>query len=293
MNTWSILRIEKILPDGILKGILRKIFYRYIHNEFYGLNRMIKNVDLLQEGILVELSNGSKFYGSREKEGIVYYPYKYGDPRKLDKLKDFEHFVDFYSILSEQFVRNDYEAYHKLRKGDIVVDAGANVGVFSVKAARTVGPEGKVIAIEPEKNNLRYLEKNIEANGLQNIIIVPEGIWSKKGKERLYLASSGYHSLVFENRVEFRQIEVNTLDNMLEKLNIGRVDFVKMDVEGAEFEGLKGAQKTLRDNDVRLAIDACHEVNGKKTYENIVLELTEMGFKAWVDNEIVYAEKYT
>jgi FkbM family methyltransferase len=296
--------LGKALPEGrfkeILWNILKEFNLRY-NNSLYKLNKLIKRYRLLSDGIiLLELNNGLKFYGQpNERQRGIYgvdtetYEYKYGDPRKLSKLKEInpKYFGDFFSILRTIFVENAYERHYKLRKGDIVVDLGANVGVFTINAAKKVGDAGKVIAIEPEKNNLEFLRKNIELNKLKNVAIVPKGVWSKKGIMNLYLGpASGWHSLIFR-RDKFTQIEVDTLDHKLEGLNIAKVDFIKMDIEGAEIEALKGMEDTLKTDKIRLAIEAFHKVKGKATAEIIAPSLKRKGFKIYEENGFVYAEK--
>ena len=70
------------------------------------------------------------------------------------------------------FVREVYEGFYRLREGDVVIDVGAHVGMFMVKAAMSVGERGKVVAIEPVEENLRLLRKNVELHELDNVVII-------------------------------------------------------------------------------------------------------------------------
>lgn len=299
--------IFKILPEGKFKESLGKVIFRY-YNNLYALNKLIRKIELpygVKGEILVELANGLKLYGNPNKPlpgayGISKqdYKFKYGHPEKIDKLRkiDLDYFGDLLSILNTIFVESIYEKYYHLKEGDVVVDCGANIGAFTVKAAKIVGRRGKVIAVEPEERNLRCLEKNIEINGLRNCVVVPKGVWSKKGRMKLFLGpASGWHSLVWERDTfmerPFTEIEVNTLDNILTELKINKVDFIKMDIEGAEIEVLKGMEETLRNNDVKLAIEAFHIVDGKPTSETIIPQLKKLGFKVCEEGGFVYAKK--
>lgn len=281
------------LPEGKLKEFLRSHFFRH-RNPLYALNKIISEAELLQDGTLfVKLNNGINFYGQRDK---VSHPLmKYADLEKLDKIKDFKYFGAFLGTLCEQYVKSIYEKYYELEKGDIVVDVGAHIGAFSVKAAKIVGKKGKVVAIEPEVNNLSFLRRNIEANELRNVTIVPIGIWSGRGELKLNLSTyrTGQHSF-YRDRCygtkdagEFEEVEVDTLDNMLRELGVKKVDFIKIDVEGAEIEVLKGMDEALR-NSVNLAIAAYHFVDGKETYKTIVPSLRERGFEVHREGGIVY-----
>jgi len=147
-----------------------------------------------------------------------------------------------------------YEMYKKLQPGDIVVDAGAYPGDYTIYAARKVGSTGYVIAFEPDAKNRRVLERNIKAFKLKNVIIVPKGLYDRNGTLRLEL--DGLHST--ENKQgEF--IEVCRLDDELKEMRISKVDVIKMDIEGAEVKAiLGGAIETIRNNNVYCAIAAYH-----------------------------------
>jgi FkbM family methyltransferase len=244
----------------------------------------------------VELNNGAKFYGQQVKSS--YPATKYGDLEKLTKIGRLKYFNNFLITLSEQYVEGIYERYYKLNKGDIVVDAGANVGSFTVKAAEAVGKSGIVIAMEPEANSIILLRRNIEANELRNVVIIPKGVWGGVGRLRFILPPtrdglSLYRHEMYGTRDsnEFVEVQVDTLDNILRELGIKRADFIKMDIEGAEIEALKGMNETLKDNDVKLAIAAYHTVNGKATYKTIVPWLKGKGFEVHTEGGIVYARK--
>lgn len=288
--------ISASLPEGRFKELLRHYFWRRF-DPLYALNKIISKAELLQDGILfVELDNGTKLYGLRDKASSrrvkLIAPH-----HELGKMKAFEDFVSILDILYEQYVEGTYEKYYEPKRGDTVVDAGANIGSFTVKAAEAVGRTGKVIAIEPEANNLKLLQRNIEANGLRNVVIVPKGVWSTKDELKLSLSRqtmghSFYRKHYYETdrANEIEDVEVDTLDNMLRESGITRVDFIKMDIEGAEIEALKGMDEVLR-SDVKLAIEVRHIVDGKRTDKTIIPQLREKGFEVHREGGIVYARK--
>jgi FkbM family methyltransferase len=70
-----------------------------------------------------------------------------------------------------------------IKEGDIIIDAGADIGLFSVLAAFKVKEKNRVIAVEPEPNNLKILRENVELNYLKNVIIVPKALYDKPGKK--------------------------------------------------------------------------------------------------------------
>jgi len=277
------------LPEGRFKEFLRSYLRRGYGNWcIYRINKIISKLELLPDDtLLVELNDGARFCVPRTE--FIPIEIRYGDPQKLGKIEGIEHF-DCWGELYRQYVIGTYEKKYKFKEGDIVVDAGTHIGVFTVKSSRAVGSEGKVIAIEPEPNNLSFLQRNIEANGLKNVVVVPRGLWGQKGRLKLYLSEClARHSFwaQWAGSDESMEIEVDTLDDILRELGIKRVDFIKMNIEGAEVEALKGMEETLN-NDVKLAIAAHHSVNGKPTYETIQWQLKQKGFEIYTTKETIY-----
>lgn len=147
-----------------------------------------------------------------------------------------------------------------VKPGDVVLDLGANIGYFSLLAARLVGNNGKVFAFEPEPINFYYLMKNIGINNYLNIFAIQKAVSQETGKAKLFICSydSGHHTInqcegieaYSQGRpTEKDSIEVDTvvLDEFLEK-KTDRVDIIKMDVEGAEAHALAGMRNTLQRN---------------------------------------------
>lgn len=296
------LAISQLLPEGKLKELLRKNYYRR-YNPFYSLEQKLSKVELVESDILfVELDNGMKFYGLKDETPFLplrskySFSLKYGEPKKLSQMKVYLLFGCFFQILHQIIYEGRYQRYWQLKRGDIVVDIGAQVGVFSVKVAKIVGDGGKVIAIEPEPRNFALLLKNIQANGLENVIPVQEGIWSTKDKLKLHLSKYPYAHSFYEgdlwgsaDKGEFVVVEVDSLDNILEKLGIKEVDFIKMNIEGSEVEALMGMEEALA-NDVKLAI-ADHSIKGESTRKTITPWLRRRGFEVYYKEGLVYARK--
>lgn len=143
-------------------------------------------------------------------------------------------------------------------------------------------------------NRLKYLEKNIRINKLENnIIIIKKGVWCKKSRMHFYKKAffEGLSMMRPDEHSIKSTIEVDTLDNILVDLNIKKVDFIKMDIEGAEIEALKGIKETLKNNDTKLAIASYHIVDGHPTYKTIIPMMKEMGFKSYFSNGICYFER--
>jgi len=133
--------------------------------------------------------------------------------------------------------------------GATFVDVGANLGIYTLVASRIVGPSGSVIAFEPSVQSFPLLQKNIMLNSLTNVTAFPVALSEKAGRVRLYHAGScpsgnslGHHPSFPGG---FETVLAESLDDVLQRIPAGRVDVIKMDVQGAEELVLRGAQKTL------------------------------------------------
>ena len=133
--------------------------------------------------------------------------------------------------------------------GATFVDVGANLGIYTLVASRIVGHSGRVIAFEPSVQSLPLLQKNITLNSLTNVTAFPVALSEKAGRVRLYHAGScpsgnslGHHPSFPGS---FETVLAESLDDVLQRIPVGRVDVIKMDVQGAEELVLRGAQKTL------------------------------------------------
>ncbi|HLN45958.1 MAG TPA: FkbM family methyltransferase [Candidatus Sulfotelmatobacter sp.] len=150
-------------------------------------------------------------------------------------------------INDEVFYNKDYERHRNVLSTDFVVDAGAHVGVFSIKAATVAS---KVISIEPSSNNFKLLNYNIKSNHIKNITTVNTALGDYDGDTVLYLQpSSGSNSIVntsAPNSVQAVVVKIRKLDSLIKELKIERLDFLKIDVEGAELNVLNGALNTLK-----------------------------------------------
>jgi len=176
-----------------------------------------------------------------------------------------------------------YEQFSNLEEGDIVIDVGAHAGMFTVKAAKLVGDSGLVVAIEPEPRNLALLQRNIESHILTNVKVISKAIYSEKTTVRLYLQDlSVHHSLSYRSR-DYIEVEADSLDNIISKLELDHVDFVKMDVEGAELEILKGAEKILASPGIKLSIASYHLLpDGQPQLPGIVSYLKSRQFRTQI-----------
>ena len=141
----------------------------------------------------------------------------------------------------------------QLGNGATFVDVGAQIGYYSLKAAKVVGPSGHVIAIEPNPETLKKLNANVQASGA-NVTVAPVACSDAEAMLDLFAASAantGETSLSKANAAQSGtvgntyRVRARPLDDIVRESGVSRVDVIKVDVEGAEFLVLKGAQETL------------------------------------------------
>ncbi len=154
------------------------------------------------------------------------------------------------------------------------------MGAFAIYAAKIVGERGRVIAFEPDKNNYDILLKNIYLNDLRNVIPLNRGLWSESTTLRFKSSNGENSSLFFEDdqSCDIIEVDVVSLDDELSALKIRKLDFIKMDIEGAELEAIKGAKEILKNNRVNLAIASYHIIDGEPTYFKLRELLSNMGY---------------
>jgi len=166
--------------------------------------------------------------------------------------------VDFESlgILSSRF-ENYVRLWFTPRDGEVVLDIGAHIGKYTIAAAKRVGKQGQVIALEPDARNYATLCRNIAVNKLHNVVTVNAAAWTGNCTLPLYLGKAdGRHSTKRDLRLGHSTVRAVSTDMMLESLRLSRVDWIKVDVEGAELEALSGMQHTLKSFKPRVILEA-------------------------------------
>ena len=207
------------------------------------------------------------------------------------------------------FEPNEFAFLDKvLRPGMVFVDVGANDGYYTLFAARRVGPSGRVVAAEPSSRERAHLQRNLGRNGLDNVSVIPAAIGATSGLADLHLAHgvhAGHNTLGgFAHddvvRASLERVPIEPLDAVIGRLGLARVDFMKIDVEGAEARVIAGATNVLTSmrpmmlievNDKALrAQDNCAEslvetLCGDLRYKIFVFSPTTGAVEPWRDGE--------
>jgi FkbM family methyltransferase len=156
---------------------------------------------------------------------------------------------------------------YKIEDQDVVIDIGANVGLFSVLAAN-LAHKGRVYSFEPVRENFERLNSNIKLNDIRNITTENKGVSDKKKKATIHLIEhSGGHSLSL-NKIKLLQektsatqkIECISLKDVFDKYKIKRCNFLKLDCEGEEYKILTALPPTYFERIDKIALEFHHPV---------------------------------
>jgi FkbM family methyltransferase len=163
--------------------------------------------------------------------------------------------------LAEQATKVYGDAEQGVHAGDVVLDCGANIGVFT-REALTDGAR-LVVSIEPAPENVECLRRNFaDEIGKGRVIVVPKGVWDRDDilTLRVDAGNSARNSFVgsFGPAKQEVKVPLTTIDALMTELKLDRADFIKMDIEGAEKQALRGARNTLARFHPRMAIAMEH-----------------------------------
>ena len=201
--------------------------------------------------------------------------------------------IKFYNAYVEEDceVRATKFLIKNLSKGDIFFDIGANQGYYSILSSKLVGDSGKVVAFEPDPNVFKILQKNKR----DNMTILNYAVSDENGPVELYSFSSlstlstlvkTYSAMVAEER-KFKPVRFTvksiTLDSFCSNFKLIPT-FMKVDVEGAEFLVLKGAETILKKYDPIIILETW--VDNFDTFHKDVLEFAiKLGYRTYIINE--------
>lgn len=132
-----------------------------------------------------------------------------------------------------------------IKKGSIVYDIGAHVGFYTLLSSELVGTEGKVVAFEPNPRNINYLKEHLRLNRCDNVIIIEAAVAAKSGSVHFQSSPDSHGGgISLEGSLKVRMV---SLHELVSSSAIPVPDYMKIDVEGAEFLVLKGAEQLLAD----------------------------------------------
>ena len=169
-----------------------------------------------------------------------------------------------------------------LAPGMTVIDVGAHIGYYTILFAKCVGPTGKVLSLEPFPANFALLQKNIQLNEMKQVRTFATAVFSRASELTISvpddLSDSGNASVVHNRGTKQFQVSAITLDSLG-----SRPDFLKVDVEGAEYDVLLGGKETIARSRPTMLIEL-HHFDGDLASHPVPPLLTSWDYQIhWID----------
>jgi FkbM family methyltransferase len=162
-------------------------------------------------------------------------------------------------ILESIFEQREYADYFPFYQKVTVIDIGAHYGYFSLFASRNLNDASRIISIEPDSANFSVLQYNISANEIQNIKVIHGAVGAENKIAKLFKGSSANNSLINNYQLasanRYEEIEETTLTSIIEENKLERIDFLKMDCEGAEYEILENLPDSIFEKIITLSME--------------------------------------
>jgi FkbM family methyltransferase len=228
---------------------------------------------------------------SMRYRGEIYSLVDFSSPR-LHNVAGFEDFAVLCPSSTEPFsTTTQYLDFAGLKAGDNVIDLGAYSGLTAIAFSREVGPTGKVVALEPDPINFKAAEYNVAAhvrrNKIDNITLAPMAAAGEDGVLRMSsegTMGSALVSIIGSYRGTTVEVQARTLQSIAREFGLDHVEFVKIDIEGAEKYLLPSCGPFLAQYRPRLLIEG-HMVEGVSTIDPIADFLRSIGYEFRIEGQ--------
>lgn len=284
-NTYNMLQdqlskelLVKIMAYRILGP--KRVKFDFCNEEFWNGRKIVSSFIESKDAISIGFMNWKLSLFNLNKMG---YPISvYHVPAGIHAI--------FYSRMYEHIIN---ESTIKTNEGDIVIDLGGCWGDTALYFANESGNTGKVYTFEFIPDNLKILRKNLALNPklLDCIEVIEKPIWDKSDC-KLYYTNNGPGSRVSFEATNSSDVEILTisLDDFVQQKNISKIDFIKMDIEGAELSALKGAERLLKRFRPKLAISLYHKLSDFIEIPNYLSSLG-LGYQFYLGHHTIHLEE--
>lgn len=213
------------------------------------------------------------YYGLRDKQDVIVF--RNGTRCIMRNKSDAIAFFEIFFLESNTKMKD-----FSIKENDTIIDIGAHVGFFTIYAAKRAS-KGKVFSFEPSRGSFEFLKRNIELNKLENVLAENIGILKTGGIAILFNEeNNAIGNSMFKNNVSAQKetVTTNSLNEILNRYEIEKVDLLKMDCEGAEYEIILNLQQETLGKIVKLSAEVHKNIENYKM-EDLVKFLTENNFE--------------
>jgi FkbM family methyltransferase len=198
------------------------------------------------------------------------------------------------TFLLEQYAYQKTTPPIRAQPGDTVIEAGGCYGDTALYFADRVGQGGKVFTFEFVPEHLHLLQRNLELNPRhrEQVEVIDQALWDRSGL-LLEFSQNGPGSSVRSANGEKNNsntVGTTTIDHLVDSRNLAKVNFIKMDIEGAELRALQGAERTLRRHRPKLAISIYHAQDDFVTIPTYLCSL-DLDYRLFIDHFTIHAEE--
>lgn len=230
-----------------------------------GINIFIKLAIIIKA--ILEIDNWHipllHYFDMRDNEDVV--RFRNGTKCIVRNKSDAIAFFEIFFLKTNTVLQN-----FAIKKNDVIIDIGSHVGFFTIYAAK-LASEGKIYAFEPASNSFELLKKNIEMNKLSNVITENYAVLKNSGTATLFVDKNfaiGNTMFGAGSHSEKEIVTAISMLNIFDKYQIKRVDLLKLDCEGAEFEIILNLTKNELEKIVKISAEIHHNI-GNYTVEEL------------------------
>jgi FkbM family methyltransferase len=181
-------------------------------------------------------------------------------------------------VFRDVYLNRVYDAPFRIDPTGTVVDLGANIGLFTLLASKTLVPRGQVIAVEPHPELAVILRSNLFRNRLSNVHLVEAAAYTEDGDAELHLASTSMGATICPRDYQLGTVVVRTIELGRIVAQAERIDLLKADIEGAEWPILFGSHPDLWKRISRLVIEFHLDSSNGRTVADLVTQLAYLGY---------------
>ena len=172
---------------------------------------------------------------------------------------------------------------HKLiKKNDVVIDAGANQGIFSLSFKSQISKDGLIICIEPFDYASRKIEENFKLNNFSNYLIYKKTLSNHNNKNKIFYEDHITDASIVKKFKKSKLTNSITIDKILTINRLKKLNFIKLDIEGAEFLAIKGGIKSIKKFKPIIYL----EISNSQNFSLIINKMKKIGYRPYIFDKI-------